>query len=94
MSSEYAADMLIKVYAKSTGKPVRPSISSLSDTNTAIQERKSVWKLDGGKAYLISLEYAGDMYNRYGEEERCAYFDLLLTIDSLRSLTEKLSCNA
>ena len=94
MSSEYAEDMLIKVYLKSTGKLVKPHLATLSDTNTIIQERKSLWKLDGGKPYLIALEYAGDLYNRYGEEERCAYFDLVVSIDAVKSLASKLSCNA
>lgn len=39
---------------------------------------------------MISLEYGGDMYNRYGEEERCAYFDLVIAIDSIKSLADKL----
>lgn len=32
------------------------------------------------------------MYNAYGEEEPCTYFDLTIAINTITSLAEKLSC--
>ena len=43
---------------------------------------------------MIELEYGGDMYNRMGEEDPCAYFDMILAINSIRAMASKLSCGA
>ena len=43
---------------------------------------------------MIELEYGGDMYNRLGEEDPCAYFDLIISINSIRAMASKLSCDA
>ena len=42
---------------------------------------------------MIELEYGGDMYNRLGEEDPCAYFDLIIAINSIRAMASKLSCD-
>jgi hypothetical protein len=94
MGSEYAEDMSIKVYNKFSGLRVMPALRTLSDTSSLVQERKAVWKLEGQQAYMIELEYAGDMYNRMGEEDPCAYFDLVIAINSIRAMASKLSCDA
>ena len=35
---------------------------------------------------MIELEFGGDMFNRFGEEDPCAYFDLVIAINSLKAL--------
>ena len=64
-----------------------------SETESDVSERKAIWKLERETAYMIEIEYAGDMYNRLDEEEPCAYFDMTIAINSLQSLGRKLSCN-
>ena len=34
------------------------------------------------------------MYNRFGEEDPCAYFDLIISVNSLKTLAKQLSCDA
>ena len=60
-------------------------------------EYKKIWKLEASKTpvtYMIELERSGDMYNAFGEEDPCAYFDLTIAINSLKSLGQQLSCTA
>ena len=35
---------------------------------------------------MIEIEFAGDIYNRMFEWEPCTYFDMTISINSLRSL--------
>ena len=85
--------MVIKVFKTNGGSNVRAALKTETETNSEIMERKSLWKLERG-AYMIEIEYAGDMYNEFGEEKHCAYFDLMLAINSMKSLGKKLSCDA
>ena len=43
---------------------------------------------------MLVLEFSGDMYNIFGEEEHCTYFDLIVAINSLKSMSEKLACSS
>lgn len=92
MGSEEAESMLIKVFKKSSGARVLPSVATLSDTNSLIQERKALFKLDKG-AYAVELEFAGDVYDHNGDEEPCIYFDLTIAINAISSLSQKLNCD-
>ena len=94
MSSEQAESMLVKIYKKSTGARIKHNLTTMSETNSVVQEYKVIFKLEANTAYLISLEYSGDMYNAYGEEEPCSYFDLTIAINSISGLSEKLSCDS
>lgn len=86
--------MIVKVYKKQTGKLVEKVLHSKSKTAMEISEKKFTWKLETNSAYMIEIEYAGDMMNRMQEEELCLYFDMTISINSLKSLGEKLSCSA
>lgn len=66
----------------------------MSETNSYVNERKAVFKLDGKKAYIIEIEFSGDVYNRRGDENPCGYFDLTISINSLKALGEKLACKS
>jgi len=85
--------MLVKLYKKSTGNRVPHQLTSISETNSLVQEFKAIFKLEEDTSYMISLEYSGDMYNAYGEEEPCSYFDLTVAINSISGLAEKLRCD-
>ena len=43
---------------------------------------------------MLELEFSGDMYNRLGDEDPCGYFDLIIAINSLKSMGQKLSCSS
>lgn len=93
MKSEAAENMMIKVYQKAMGTKVAPAVSSISETNTFVAERKALFKLEANKSYMLELEFSGDIYNEWGEEQPCTYFDLVLSINSLKSMASKLSCD-
>ena len=88
LSSEEVHNMVVKVYKKQTGEKVKPKIKFTSETDVLQEEYKAIFKLDAEKAtsYMVEIEFAGDMYNAYGEEDPCAYFDLTIAINSLKSL--------
>ena len=69
-------------------------MTTLSETNSYVTERKALFKLEPNRSYMLELEYSGDMYNIYGEEEPCSYFDLVISINALKDLGNKLSCSA
>ena len=85
--------MYAKVYAKDTSTKIPPLLSQRSTTDDDRSEVKFIFKLEGNQSYQIQLEYAGDMYNSWGEEEPCSYFDLVLAINSVSHLAKTLSCD-
>jgi len=94
LASDEVAHMLVKVYKKAGGQRIRSVITTHQETDEDKMERKGFWRLEANTAYMIEIEYAGDMYNRAYEESFCAYFDLTVAINSLKSLGKKLSCSA
>lgn len=68
------------------GTKVRPAVSSLSETNSFIAERKTLFKLEANKSYMLELEFSGDIYDEWGDEKTCSYFDLIISINSLKSM--------
>jgi len=84
--------MVIKVFKKNTGTLLPPALSLQSQTAIEIDEKKRTWKLEAKTAYMIEIEYAGDLYDKQMEEEPCSYFDMTISINSMKSLGEKLSC--
>ena len=85
--------MNAKVYAKGTSTRIPHVLSQRSATNDDRFEAKFIFKLEGNQSYQIQIEYAGDMYNSWGEEEPCSYFDLVLAINSISNLAKTLSCD-
>ena len=94
LSSDEVSSMVVKVYTKSNGRTVKAAMRTHSETESEVSERKMIWKLEANTAYMVSIEYAGDMYNRLYETEPCAYFDMTIMVNSLHSLGKKLSCNS
>ena len=87
-SLEQADRMTAKVYNKGSTTRVTQILSQKSTTNDDRSERKLIFKLEGGQSYQIQLEYSGDMYNAYGEEEPCSYFDLVIAINSVSNMAK------
>lgn len=96
LTSEEVHNMVVKVYKKQTGEKVKPKIKFTTETDVLTEEYKAIFKLDAEKAtsYMVEIEFAGDMYNAYGEEDPCAYFDLTIAINSLKSLGHQMSCSS
>lgn len=80
--------MTAKVFNKGSTTRVTQILSQKSTTNDERSERKLIFKLEGGQSYQIQLEYSGDMYNAYGEEEPCSYFDLVIAINSISNMAK------
>ena len=68
MKTTAADNTMIKLYQKSMGVRIPPALVTLSETNSLINERRALFKLEGGKTYMLELEYSGDLYNEFGEE--------------------------
>ena len=87
--------MVVKLYKKTTGKKVQDALTTHSKTGyTLITEKKRVWKLEANTSYMIEIEYAGDVYNQMVEENVCLYWDMTISINSLKSLGQRLACSA
>ena len=69
------------------------TLQTISDTDFDVQERKFIFNLDKPRAYMVVLEYSGDMFNELMEEDPCAYFDLTIAINSIKKLGDTLQCN-
>lgn len=94
MSSEQAENMLVKVFKKDAGSRVGSQLRTISETNVDKHEIKYIFKLEANQSFVIEIEFSGDMYNIFGEEEPCTYFDLTIAINSIPSLAKQLSCDA
>ena len=94
VSSEQAANMLVKTFKKTEGVRVAHLLKTISDTHSDIYEVKFIFKLEAKNSYQIEIEFSGDMYNAYGEEEPCTYFDMTISVNSIPSLAKQLSCDA
>ena len=93
LASEEVSQMVVKVFKKTTGTKVPDALTTHSRTDSDITEKKRIWKLEAHTAYMIEVEYAGDMYNDLFEEEMCLYFDMTISINSLKSLGQRLACS-
>ena len=93
MSLEQANRMVVKIFDKTSGQRVMHALKTSSETNELRSEIKFISKLEGDKSYEIQIEYSGDMYNAFGEEEPCSYFDLTIAINSISHLSNQLSCD-
>ena len=93
LGAEFAENMIVKVIEKNVGKRVQHTLQTMSETFAPVQERKFIFKLDKPKNYMIILEYSGDMFNEHMEEDPCGYFDLTISINSMKSLKKTLSCS-
>lgn len=93
LSSEEASNMSIKLFRRTNNQRVMPAIKSLSDTNHEVHEGKAVFKLEANSAYMIEIGFRGDMFDQYGEETPCEYFDMTIAINSVRSLAQKFRCD-
>ena len=92
VQSPQADNMAIKIMGQSTGTKFTPAISTITETATDQKELKNIFKVEPGRAYLIEIEFTGDMYNMHGDADLCVYYDLAISVNSLKSLGEAFSC--
>lgn len=71
---------------------VKPLTTTLTQTSQDEKELKTVFKLVTGKTYIVQIEYAADAFNKQGKEASCAYFDLIVAINTIKSLQKTLDC--
>lgn len=82
--------MDVKIFTSST--EVKPLTSNNPPTDGIIEELKKVWRLNKGQIYKIVISQSADMFNGANQEDPCSYFDLIITVNTMESLSNLLQC--
>ena len=84
--------MDVKIFYSSATE-VQPIDSHKVKTSDAFKEVKKIWKLDSNKMYKIVITHSSDMYDQSTQQTTpCAYFDLIVAINSMDSLVDAMQC--
>ena len=94
IQAEFAETMSVRLLS-SFGTAVQPSFTNLRQTQTGfevmpIKELTFLFNLNPNQQYFAEIEFFGDMYNSNFEEDDCAYFNLVLSINSMQNLYSNL----
>ena len=91
LQGESVKSMDVKIFYSSAVE-IQPVDVHEIKTSDAFKELKKVWKLDSNKMYKIVITHSSDMLDKSNYESPCAYFDLIVAINSMESLVDAMQC--
>lgn len=91
IQAEFAENMSVRVIAASSGKSIDVAFHNLRESQTGfevldVKELTYIFDLNPNTQYFAVIEFYGDMNSGGSVDSNCAYFNLVLSIQSLQYL--------
>ena len=98
IQAEFAESMSVRVVAGSSSKRVDALFHSLHESQTGfevldVKELTYIFDLSPNTQYFVVIEFYGDMNSGGAVDANCAYFNLVLSIQSLPYLHSQMICD-